>query len=91
MWNGQSLSHAGGETLLRRSEPPEEDRRDCSATAPKVPEFNFEAIDALLQEIVLREAALEEFFAEAGTRPFVVVYEDLVQAYGEQLERYLAS
>jgi LPS sulfotransferase NodH len=47
----------------------------------KAPEFKFEAIDHLVQEVVLREASWQEYFAACGISPFVVVYEDLVSAY----------
>jgi LPS sulfotransferase NodH len=52
--------------------PPRPDKR---------PEFNFEAIDHLVQELVMREASWAEYFGEGGIQPFVVVYEDLVTTY----------
>lgn len=44
-------------------------------------EFNFEAIDHLVQELVMREASWAEYFSAGRVWPFVVVYEDLASAY----------
>jgi trehalose 2-sulfotransferase len=46
-------------------------------------EYNFEAIDHLVQELVMREAALQEHFTECGIKPFVIVYEEFHDAYQE--------
>lgn len=48
-----------------------------------VPEFKFDAIDHLVQEVVMREASWQEYFAACGAVPYVVVYEELVNAYEE--------
>ena len=53
------------------------------------PEFNFEAIDALTQALVLRDASWQEYFLESGSVPFVVVYEDFVEAYAETVAQIL--
>ena len=42
------------------------------------PEYKFEAIDHLVQQIVLREAAMQEYFTDLQVRPLSMVYEDLV-------------
>ena len=58
----------------------------------KEPEFKFEAIDHLVQELVMREEPWQEYFTEAGINPFVVVYEDFVPAYdaiSSQILEYL--
>jgi LPS sulfotransferase NodH len=41
-----------------------------------VPEYRFEVIDHLLQELLFREAAWEQFFSDRHIYPLVVVYED---------------
>ncbi|HME68348.1 MAG TPA: Stf0 family sulfotransferase [Myxococcota bacterium] len=43
--------------------------------------YNFEAIDHLLAESALREAATQEFFAEGEIVPLTIVYEDFVRRY----------
>lgn len=43
--------------------------------------YSFEAIDHLLAEAAMREAAIQEFFAEGRIVPLTVVYEDFVAAY----------
>lgn len=45
------------------------------------PQFDSELIDRLLEEIVLREAAWQDFFEQAPVTPHVVVYEDFVADY----------
>ncbi|MGB5687364.1 MAG: Stf0 family sulfotransferase, partial [Candidatus Electrothrix sp.] len=50
-------------------------------TTDKKQDFNFESIDYLVQELVMREASWQEFFTEGGIKPYVVVYEDFVSAY----------
>lgn len=51
---------------------------------PQQPEaescFQFEAVDTLVQDIVLREAAWQEYFSEANAIPLMVVYKDFIQA-----------
>ena len=44
--------------------------------AEREPVYDFAAIDHNVQEIVMREAALQAYFDEIGVKPFVVVYED---------------
>ncbi|MEM1384162.1 MAG: Stf0 family sulfotransferase [Pseudomonadota bacterium] len=39
--------------------------------------YSFEAIDQLLSEAVLREAGIQEMFAEAGVTPLTLTYEDM--------------
>jgi trehalose 2-sulfotransferase len=58
----------------------------------KEPVFNFEAIDALIQEIVKHEAAWQHYFDAYGIKPFRVIYEELIPTYEEtalQILRYL--
>ena len=43
------------------------------------PRYDFAAIDHLLQELILREAAWAEYFRQHGIRPFVITYEDFIQ------------
>jgi LPS sulfotransferase NodH len=60
--------------------------RDRGAPPPEadlVGRYSFEAIDHLLAEATLREAAIEEFFAEGRIVPLTVVYEDFVSRYEE--------
>lgn len=47
------------------------------------PEYKFEAIDHLVDELVVREAAMQEYFDVCGVKPLVCVYEDFVDAYEE--------
>jgi LPS sulfotransferase NodH len=42
------------------------------------PEYKFEAIDHLVQELVIKEAGFQAFFAAGDIQPYVVVYEDFV-------------
>jgi trehalose 2-sulfotransferase len=42
-----------------------------------------EAIDHLLAESVMREAAIQEFFAQGRIVPLTVAYEDFVSKYAE--------
>jgi LPS sulfotransferase NodH len=44
-------------------------------------QYSFEAINHLLMESVLREAAIEDFFSEGGISPLTIVYEDFIQNY----------
>jgi len=48
-----------------------------------VDRYRFEAIDHLLAEAAMREAAIQEFFAEGGIVPLTIVYEDFVRRYEE--------
>ena len=43
------------------------------------PEYDFGAIDHLLQELIFREAVWAEYFAQNNIRPHVITYEDFVQ------------
>ena len=49
------------------------------AISISTPQFDFESIDNLLQEIILRESIWAEYLADNGNFPFLLVYEDLVQ------------
>lgn len=44
-------------------------------------EYNFAAIDYLVQEIILHEAAWQEYFTRYNITPFTVIYEDFVPYY----------
>jgi LPS sulfotransferase NodH len=52
---------------------------ESSSQAIPAPDYHFESIDHLLQEIIVREAILGEFMGELGAKPFVVVYEDNIE------------
>ncbi|BDP41403.1 hypothetical protein DAETH_13720 [Deinococcus aetherius] len=43
--------------------------------------YSFDAINHLFAECSLREAAIEEFFAEGGILPLTLVYEDFIRDY----------
>ena len=43
--------------------------------------YDPKAIEHLVTESVMREAAMQDFFSESGIVPFTVVYEDFVSAY----------
>jgi LPS sulfotransferase NodH len=45
---------------------------------PDLGQYRFEAIRQLLLEADMRDAAIQEFLADAGIKPFTVVYEDFV-------------
>lgn len=47
----------------------------------KEPEYNFDAIDYLVQEIVFHEAAWQTYFTQYDITPFTVIYEDLALHY----------
>ena len=49
------------------------------AVSNSAPEYNFAAIDHLLQELIFREAVWAEYFAENEIRPYVITYEDFAQ------------
>ncbi|PWW04797.1 LPS sulfotransferase NodH [Paenibacillus cellulosilyticus] len=44
-------------------------------------QYNYDAIHHLIQESVMFEAALENFFTQNGISPMTVVYEDFIQDY----------
>lgn len=48
--------------------------------AEREPHYDFKAIDQLVQEIVVREAALQQYFDEVGVKPYTIVYEDYKDA-----------
>lgn len=49
-----------------------------SAAQKQEPEYKYDAIDHLLQEIVFREASWEEYFTQASVTPLSLTYEDMV-------------
>jgi LPS sulfotransferase NodH len=53
--------------------------------------FDCRKIDHYLQEIVLQEAAWQDYFHEIGVSPCVVVYEDFVRDYEPTIRRCLKS
>src|SRR5579859_862246 len=53
------------------------------AMASREPVFDFEAIDALAQEIMTHESAWRDHFDRCGNQPFSVIYEELVTIYEE--------
>lgn len=55
----------------------------------KEPEYNFKAIDYLIQEIIFHEAAWQEYFTRYNITPFTVIYEDFVPYYEETALRIL--
>ena len=63
--------------------------RPRNAAEEKTPQFDFEAIDREVQEIVMQEASWQEFLSAAAIRPFVVVYEDFVDTIQETVEAIL--
>lgn len=52
-------------------------------------EFRPEVIDNFLQQTAIHESAWLEFFEFAGIRPYIVVYEDFVEAYEETAKHIL--
>lgn len=52
-------------------------------------EYNFAAIDYLVQEIILHEAAWQEYFTRYNITPFTVIYEDFVPYYEETVLRIM--
>lgn len=54
------------------------------------PEYHYESIDHLLQEILIHEAIVQEFFTEIGLKPFTVVYEDFVDRVEETVRAILS-
>ncbi|HTY68959.1 MAG TPA: Stf0 family sulfotransferase [Alphaproteobacteria bacterium] len=51
--------------------------------------YSFDAIDHLVAEATLREAAIQEFFAEGRIIPLTLVYEDFVARYQETVRDLL--
>lgn len=51
--------------------------------------YSFDAINHLLVECTLREAAFEAFFAEESIVPMTIVYEDFIQNYEETILKVL--
>ena len=62
---------------------------DASGDTAEKPEFKFEAVDRAVQEIVMQEAAWQEFLSQCGITPMVVVYEDFIEALGETVTNIL--
>ena len=54
-----------------------------------VPEdaYNFDAINHLVMEVVLREAGTQAFFASGPASPLTVVYEDMVLDFAQTVQR----
>lgn len=52
-------------------------------------EFSFDAIDHLRRQISVHEVAWTQYFDENGIEPLTIVYEDLIEAYEEALDRTL--
>jgi len=52
--------------------------------------YVFDAIDHLVAETVIREAAIQEFFTESGIVPLTIVYEDFVERYEQTVADVLA-
>ena len=53
-------------------------------------EYKFEAIDHLVQELIIREAVWSEYFTFCKITPFVIVYEDFVLNYEATIKAVLA-
>jgi trehalose 2-sulfotransferase len=59
-------------------------------TTPEQPlHYNFAAIDHLVNESLLREAAWQTYFSEWRVRPLALVYEDFTEDYAEAVARVL--
>jgi trehalose 2-sulfotransferase len=54
-------------------------------------DYDFNAIDSLVTEAVMREAGIQAFFAEAGVVPQTIVYEDYILDYDRAGRRLLKS
>lgn len=52
-------------------------------------QYNYDAIHHLIQESVMFEAALEDFFTKNGISPMTVVYEDFIEDYEGTVLRVL--
>jgi LPS sulfotransferase NodH len=64
--------------------------RDGSNKAPPENVYRFEAIDTLVHDIIMREAAWQQFFDQLGIAPLTVVYEDFA-AQPEQVTRQILT
>jgi LPS sulfotransferase NodH len=51
--------------------------------------YSFDAINHLYNECSMREAGIQEFFAEGGINPLNIFYEDFVQQYEETIRTVL--
>jgi LPS sulfotransferase NodH len=51
--------------------------------------YSFDAIDHLLAEAAMRDAAIQEFFAEGRIAPLTVVYEDFIANYEKTVREVL--
>ena len=49
--------------------------------APRQLEFDPEMIDHLLRQLIIQDAAWQEFFSKNKITPLVVIYEDFAQNY----------
>jgi trehalose 2-sulfotransferase len=54
-------------------------------------DYDFDAINALVMEAVMREAGIQAFFSEVGIVPIPVVYEDFVQNYDRTIRQLLRA
>ena len=59
-------------------------------TADLADRYSFDAIHHLFAECVLREAAIEDFFAASNILPLTVVYEDFIRDYEGTMRGVLA-
>ncbi|MBW7455830.1 Stf0 family sulfotransferase [Paenibacillus sepulcri] len=55
-----------------------------------VEKYSFDAINHLLVECTLREAAMEAFFAEEHIVPMTIVYEDFIRNYNDTVMKVLS-
>ena len=51
--------------------------------------YDFEAIHQLFDECSMREAGIQEFFAEGNVVPLTIVYEDFIQEYEKTVRNVL--
>lgn len=51
--------------------------------------YSFDAINHLYNECSMREAGIQEFFAEGGITPLNIFYEDFVQNYAQTIRKIL--
>lgn len=51
--------------------------------------YSFDAIEHLYQQASMREAGIQEFFAEGNIVPLTIVYEDFIQQYEETVRDIL--
>jgi LPS sulfotransferase NodH len=51
--------------------------------------YSFDAINHLYNECSMREAGIQEFFAEGGITPLNIFYEDFIQNYEETVRTIL--